>query len=133
MLLKELDMRRFYFYRRKGVYYAKLNTPSGILLSGRSTKTQNRDEALLMVAEWLKNGVPIPIHPSHYLNLTFHHPYKFRWPQSLYRMPLPKYETQYLRQHLARLELYIHAARRQIPAHYGWLRLLLIPQLHLSN
>jgi integrase len=51
-------MRRFYFYRRKGVYYAKLNTPSGVFLSGRSTKTQNRDEALLVVAEWLKNGVP---------------------------------------------------------------------------
>jgi integrase len=51
-------MRRFYLYRRKGVYYAKINTSSGVSLSGRSTKTQNRDEALLMVAEWLKNGVP---------------------------------------------------------------------------
>ena len=51
-------MRRFYFYRRNGVYYAKLNTPSGVSLSGRSTKTRNRNEALLIVAEWLKNGVP---------------------------------------------------------------------------
>jgi integrase len=57
-LLKELDMRRFYFYRRNGVYYAKLVTSSGIPLAGRSTKTQDRDEALLIVAEWLKNGVP---------------------------------------------------------------------------
>ena len=50
-------MRRFYFYRRNGVYYAKLNTPSGVSLSRRSTKTRNRNEALLIVAEWLKNGV----------------------------------------------------------------------------
>ncbi|MDR2210268.1 MAG: tyrosine-type recombinase/integrase [Spirochaetaceae bacterium] len=51
-------MRRFYLYRRNGIYYAKITTPSGVSLSGRSTKTQNRDEALLKVAEWLKDGVP---------------------------------------------------------------------------
>ncbi|MDR1390313.1 MAG: hypothetical protein LBJ31_10115 [Treponema sp.] len=52
-------MRRFNFYRRNGIYYARLITPQGIQLSGRSTKTQNRDDALLVVAEWLKSGVPM--------------------------------------------------------------------------
>jgi hypothetical protein len=51
-------MRRFYLYRRNGVFYAKLNTQSGVSLSGRSTKVRNRDEALLVVADWLKSGVP---------------------------------------------------------------------------
>jgi hypothetical protein len=51
-------MRRFYLYRRSGVYYAKLITPSGVSLTGRSTQTKDRDEALLIVAEWLKTGVP---------------------------------------------------------------------------
>ncbi len=51
-------MRRFYLYRRSGIYYAKLKTKSGVPLAGRSTKTGDRDEALLIVADWLKNGVP---------------------------------------------------------------------------
>ena len=52
-------MRRFYLYRRKnGIFYAKLTTKSGIPLSGRSTKTNDRDEALLVIADWLKNGLP---------------------------------------------------------------------------
>lgn len=51
-------MRRFNFYQRNGVYYARLITPQGLQLSGRSTQTRNRDEALLVVADWLKTGLP---------------------------------------------------------------------------
>jgi integrase len=51
-------MRRYYFYRRNGIYYAELVTLSGAKLTPKSTQTRNRDEALLVVAEWLKSGVP---------------------------------------------------------------------------
>jgi hypothetical protein len=51
-------MRRYYLHARKGVYYAELVTPEGRRLSARSTKKTTEDEALLVVADWLKNGVP---------------------------------------------------------------------------
>jgi hypothetical protein len=51
-------MRRYYLHIRKGVYYAELVTPEGRKLSARSTRKTTEDEALLVVAEWLKNGVP---------------------------------------------------------------------------
>jgi len=51
-------MRRYYLYRRRGIYYAKLTIKASVPLAGRSTKTRDRDEALLIVADWLKNGVP---------------------------------------------------------------------------
>jgi integrase len=44
--------------RNKGIFYAELITPEGIKLTARSTGTRDRDEALLKVSEWLKNGIP---------------------------------------------------------------------------
>lgn len=52
-------MRRFYLHRRNGIYYAQLVDPAtGRAVTARSTGTRNRDDALLVVADWLKNGVP---------------------------------------------------------------------------
>ena len=53
-------MRRFYLHTRNGgIYYTELVDPiTGRKLSARSTGTKNRDEALLMIAEWLKSGIP---------------------------------------------------------------------------
>jgi integrase len=51
-------MRRYYLFRRKGIYYAELVTQAGIKLSPKSTKTRNRDEAVETVSDWLKSGVP---------------------------------------------------------------------------
>jgi hypothetical protein len=51
-------MRRYYLFRRKGVYYAEIVTQTGIKLSPKSTKTRNRDEAVETVTSWLANGIP---------------------------------------------------------------------------
>jgi hypothetical protein len=51
-------MRRYYLHTRNGIFYAELVTPEGRKLAARSTGTTTEDEALLVVAEWLKNGVP---------------------------------------------------------------------------
>lgn len=53
-------MRRFYLHTRKnGIYYVELVDPvTGRKLTARSTGTANRDEALLIIAEWLKTGIP---------------------------------------------------------------------------
>jgi hypothetical protein len=52
-------MRRYYLHTRyNGIFYAELVTPEGRKLAARSTGKTARDEALLVVAEWLKNGVP---------------------------------------------------------------------------
>jgi integrase len=51
-------MRRYYLHTRNGIYYAELVSPEGRKLAARSTGTTSEDEALLVVAEWLKNGVP---------------------------------------------------------------------------
>jgi integrase len=51
-------MRRYYLHTRHGIYYAELVTPEGRKLTARSTGKNTEDEALLVVAEWLKNGVP---------------------------------------------------------------------------
>jgi hypothetical protein len=41
------------------MYYAELIDPNtGKKLTARSTETKSRDEALLRVADWLKNGLP---------------------------------------------------------------------------
>jgi integrase len=50
-------MRKFYLHRRAGIWYAEL-VNDGIKLNARSTGTTSRDEALLKVADWLKNGIP---------------------------------------------------------------------------
>jgi integrase len=51
-------MRRYYLHTRHGIYYAELVTPEGRKLTARSTGKNTEDEALLVVAEWLKYGVP---------------------------------------------------------------------------
>ena len=51
-------MRLFYLHTRKGVYYAELLTPAGRKLTARSTGTTARDEALRVVGQWLKQGIP---------------------------------------------------------------------------
>jgi integrase len=56
---EEESMRPYYLHRRSGVWYAELvELETGRKLTARSTGTQNRDEAILTVAEWRKNGVP---------------------------------------------------------------------------
>lgn len=54
-------MSRFSIFKRKGqrYYYAQIKNPqTGQYLPAKSTGETNRDDALLFVAEWLKNGVP---------------------------------------------------------------------------
>jgi len=53
-------MRRFYLHtRHNGTFYAEIVDPqTGTKLTARSTGTKNRDEALLIIAEWLKHGIP---------------------------------------------------------------------------
>lgn len=52
-------MRRYYLHTRyNGIFYAELVTEKGLRLTARSTGTKDRDEALLVVAGWLKGGVP---------------------------------------------------------------------------
>ncbi|GHU61170.1 hypothetical protein FACS189445_2890 [Spirochaetia bacterium] len=52
-------MRRFYLYERRGIFYAALiNQETGQALTAKSTEKRDRDSALLVIAEWLKNGVP---------------------------------------------------------------------------
>ena len=52
-------MRRYYLHARNGVFYAALiDQETGLPLTAKSTGTKNRDEALLTIADWLKNGIP---------------------------------------------------------------------------
>ncbi|MDR1507770.1 MAG: tyrosine-type recombinase/integrase [Treponema sp.] len=51
-------MRRYYLHTRHGIFYAELVTQEGRKLTARSTGKTTEDEALLVVAEWLKNGIP---------------------------------------------------------------------------
>jgi len=52
-------MRPYYLHKRAGIWYAELvDMETGMKLTARSTGTTIRDEALLTIAEWLKNGVP---------------------------------------------------------------------------
>jgi hypothetical protein len=51
-------MRRYYLHTRNGIFYAELVSPKGRKLAARSAGTATEDEALLVVADWLKNGVP---------------------------------------------------------------------------
>ena len=54
--------RRFSLFRRSGCggyYYAQLKDPAtGAFLPAKSTGTKDEYEALLVVADWLNNGVP---------------------------------------------------------------------------
>jgi integrase len=58
-------MRRFYLHKRGGIFYAELLTTAGVKLNARSTGKRTRDEALLVVAEWLKDGLPVVKQPGY--------------------------------------------------------------------
>jgi len=52
-------MRRYYLYTQNGIFYAALiDQETGLTLTAKSTGTKNRDEALLIAADWLKNETP---------------------------------------------------------------------------
>ena len=56
-------MRRFSLYRRgkKRIWYVQFYNPkSKKYLPGRSTGKRNRNAACLVVAEWLRDGIPEP-------------------------------------------------------------------------
>jgi integrase len=54
-------MRRFSFHRRNGIIYCQLFNPTTRrYLAARSTGTKASDEALLVVADWLREGLPNP-------------------------------------------------------------------------
>jgi len=62
LFLEEKDMgdRKFYLFKRKsGFYYAELLNQKGTKTIFKSTGSKNRDEALLIVAGWLRDGVPV--------------------------------------------------------------------------
>jgi hypothetical protein len=51
--------RKYYLHKRNGIYYAELtNLLNGQKLTAISTREINRDDALLIVSDWLKNGIP---------------------------------------------------------------------------
>jgi integrase len=52
--------RPFYLYlNKKGIYLAEiLNPETGVKVCTRNTGKKSRDEALLLAAEWFKNGIP---------------------------------------------------------------------------
>ncbi|MDR3192408.1 MAG: hypothetical protein LBT87_05030, partial [Treponema sp.] len=59
-------MRQFSFYQRAGIYYVRFCDPtSKKRLPGRSTGKNNRDEALLVVHQWLEKGLPPPATASY--------------------------------------------------------------------
>lgn len=51
-------MRRFYLHKRNGIFYAEIITSTGVKLSARSTRVRDRDEAVMIVSNWLANGIP---------------------------------------------------------------------------
>lgn len=57
--MKEQPMRQFYLHSRKGIVYVQFVDPvTKKCLTSRSTRRTSRDEALLVVYEWLTNGIP---------------------------------------------------------------------------
>jgi hypothetical protein len=52
-------MRRYYAHKRhNGIIYAELiDQKIGRKLPARSTRTRNHDKALLVIADWLANGI----------------------------------------------------------------------------
>jgi len=52
-------------YRRNGIYYAQIkNEQTGKYLSGRSTGKTNKQDAVIVVAGWLRDGIPEPGEPT---------------------------------------------------------------------
>ncbi|HOX65180.1 MAG TPA: tyrosine-type recombinase/integrase [Thermotogota bacterium] len=53
-------MRRFYLHRRGKIWYAELvDTATGIKLPAKSTRQTIRDEAAIVVNNWLLHGLPV--------------------------------------------------------------------------
>jgi len=51
--------RKFYLFKRgNGYYYGRLLTSDGRITDTKSTGQRDRDDALLIVADWVKNGIP---------------------------------------------------------------------------
>jgi len=51
--------RSFYLYPKNGTYHAEIIDPeTGAKICYRTTGTKNRDEAMLIVAGWLRDGIP---------------------------------------------------------------------------
>ncbi|MGO8694637.1 MAG: tyrosine-type recombinase/integrase [Rectinemataceae bacterium] len=56
-------MRQFSVFRRSatGLYYVQFRDPeTGLRLGRRSLGTSDRDQALLLIAEWMRDGIPAP-------------------------------------------------------------------------
>ena len=52
-------MRRFCLHTRQGIYYLELiELATGHRIPAKSTETLNEDDALFVVADWLKSGIP---------------------------------------------------------------------------
>jgi hypothetical protein len=59
--------KKYYLHTRNGIFYAELTDPaSGHKLTVKSTGESDRDNALLVVFDWLKNGIPSRHKPSCY-------------------------------------------------------------------
>ena len=55
-----MKRRKYYLHQRNGIFYAELvDQTTGRKLSARSTGEADRDAALLKVAEWLRDGLPV--------------------------------------------------------------------------
>lgn len=54
-------MRRFYVFKRGEIYYAQLRNPeTNTLCTARSTGATALEDAHLVIADWLANGLPGP-------------------------------------------------------------------------
>jgi integrase len=52
--------RSFYLYPKNGTYNAEIIDPeTGVTICYRTTGTKSRDEAMLIVAGWLRDGIPL--------------------------------------------------------------------------
>jgi len=52
-------MRRFYLFKRGRIFYAQvLNPVTNKLCTARSTGQSNKENAQIVVADWLANGIP---------------------------------------------------------------------------
>ena len=52
--------RSFYLYLdKKSIYHAEiLNPQTGVRISYRTTGTKSRDDAVMLVSGWLRDGIP---------------------------------------------------------------------------
>jgi integrase len=67
-------MRQFSVFKRSatGLYYVQFRDPeTGLRLGRRSLATADRDQALLRVAEWMRDGIPAPKKGRRSLERTF--------------------------------------------------------------